>query len=663
MSEQGDDGARPRRRRSRRGGRGRRRGGRRGPTLASGEIVAAAPVEPDPPPAPAKRVRKVKPPPIDYPTPSREIEATAADAAQRLGIEQLRPEQEQVVADVLAGRDVLMVLPTGFGKSACYQVPSMLLPRPAVVVSPLIALLQDQHTRLLERGVRVVRLDGTVRGKARKAALAEIASSGPLLVMTTPETLAGSEAREALSASGVSLVAIDEAHCISEWGYDFRPEYRRLGARIRELGAPPILALTATATEMVRDAIVRSLGMRDPAIVAASPHRSNLAFEVLCCEGDARFRALLRLARRLRRPGIIYCATRGEVDAVYTLLRRFGIPANRYHGGMTGAEREAEQQLFMGDGHRSVMVATSAFGLGIDKADIRYVMHFQSPASLEQYVQEAGRGGRDGFKANCILLYDGSDRAIHELLLSRGRVRPDQLYKLGAALAAWAQEGREPNLQALAVSAEQGPRIASALLTKLEEAGLVQIDGDQIRLTGAPETLEQDARALAGQFETLRRQDVRRLDSIGEYAASTECRAVFLRRYFGEPDEEPCRLCDICRGSPERPESFFDPLVRPDRPRSRRGTDRNQRGAKRGRGRSDRPREPRPRVRPVVAQEAHAAVPVAAMPPAPAAVDGSSAESGEARRRRRRGRRGGRRRRGRREGDPGDGPTPVDPVE
>jgi ATP-dependent DNA helicase RecQ len=603
-------------------------------------------------------VRRVKPPPIEYPTPSREIEASASDAAQRLGIEKLRPEQEQVVADVLAGRDVLMVLPTGFGKSACYQVPSMLLPRPVVVVSPLIALLQDQHTRLLERGVRVVRLDGTVRGKARKAALAEIASSGPLLVMTTPETLGGTEARESLSASGVSLVAIDEAHCISEWGYDFRPEYRRLGARVRELGAPPILALTATATEMVRDAIVRSLGMRDPEIVAASPHRSNLAFEVLRCEGDARLRALLRLARRLRRPGLIYCATRGEVDAVYTLLRRFGIPAHRYHGGMTGAEREAEQQLFMNDGHRAVMVATSAFGLGIDKADIRYVMHFQSPASLEQYVQEAGRGGRDGFKANCILLYDGSDRAIHELLLARGRVRPDQLYKLGAALAAWAKEGREPNLQALAVSAEQGPRIASALLTKLEEAGLVHIDGDQISLTGAAETLEQDARALAGQFETLRRQDVRRLDSIGEYAASTECRAVFLRRYFGEPDEEPCRLCDICRGSPERPESFFDPLVRPDRPRSRRGADRNQRGSKRGRGRGDR-REPRPR--PIVAQ-AETPVAIDGSPPSHAAPDVGAAESAEVRRRRRRGRRGGRRRRGRRE-DPGDGPAPAEPVE
>jgi len=647
------------RRRSRRGG--RRRRGRRGAGPAE-----AAPVEVAPEPVPKKRVR-VKKPVIEYPAPSREIETSAADAARRLGIEALRPEQEQVVADVTAGRDVLLVLPTGFGKSACYQVPSMLLPKPVVVVSPLIALLQDQHTRMQERAVRVVRLDGTVRGKARKAALAEIASGGPLLVMTTPETLGGAEAKEALTTSGVSLVAIDEAHCISEWGYDFRPDYRRLGARIRELGAPPILALTATATDNVRDAIVKSLGMRDPAVVAASPHRSNLAFEVLRAEGDVRFRALLRLARRLRRPGIVYCATRAEVDAVYTLLRRFGIPANRYHGGMTGAEREDEQAKFMADGHRSVMVATSAFGLGIDKADIRYVMHFQSPASLEQYVQEAGRGGRDGLKANCILLYDGSDRAIHELLLARGRVRPDQLFKLGAALAHWSREGREPNLEALAVSAEVGPRIASALLTKLEEAGLARWEDDQIRLTGSPDTLEADARTLAGQFETLRREDVRRLDSIAEYARSTECRAVFLRRYFGEPDEEPCTLCDICRGSPERPESFFDPLVRPDRRGNARRGNQKRRGGRRGRG----DRRPQRDARPPRPELVPAALAAADEPFNPldlepdAAGDPASAPAEQAPRgRRRRGRRGGRRRRGRRGGEGDDSsPPPSAPPE
>ncbi len=499
------------------------------------------------------------------------------EAARRIGIAELYPEQAQVVSAVTAGRDVLMVLPTGFGKSACYQVPAMVLPRPVVLISPLLALLEDQHTKLLARGVRVARLDGTVRGNARKRALADVARGGPILVMTTPETLANPELRTALASSGVGLVAVDEAHCISEWGFDFRPAYRRLGARVRELGEPPVLALTATATEQVREAIVGTLGMRDPEIVASSPHRSNLAFEVLPCEGDVRLRALLRLTRRLHRPGIIYCSTRREVELVYMLIRRFGIPAHRYHGGMTGKERDTEQERFMDSGRRVVMVATSAFGLGIDKPDIRFVLHYQAPASLEQYVQEAGRGGRDGKKANCILLYDGSDRSIHEALLARSRVRPDQLYRLAAALAAWADEEREPSLEALALSAEMGPRIAAALLTKLEEAGLIQWDEEHIRVSGSQETLAQDARALAGQFETLRTEDGHRLDALAEYARNDGCRAVFLRAYFGESEGEPCGLCDVCLGRPERSEAFFAPIAKPAAPVRGRG-----RGGRRG---------------------------------------------------------------------------------
>jgi ATP-dependent DNA helicase RecQ len=456
-----------------------------------------------------------------------------------------------------------------------------------VVISPLLALLEDQHQKLVTRGIRTVRLDGTVRGKKRKEALAEVARGGPLLVMTTPETLSGPELRDSLAQSGVGLAAVDEAHCISEWGYDFRPAYRRLGARLRELGAPPVLALTATATEHVREAIVETLGMRDPAVIAASPHRSNLAFEVLPCEADERLRALLRLARRLHRPGIVYCATRREVDLLYALLRRFGVPSHRYHGGMTAKERETEQERFMDSGRRVVMVATSAFGLGIDKPDIRYVLHYQAPASLEQYVQEAGRSGRDGRKANCILLYDHQDRAIHEALLSRSRVRPDQLYRLAAALAAWADEEREPSLEALAVSAEMGPRIAAALLAKLEEAGLVEFDDERIRVCGNPETFEQDARALAGQFATLRTEDGHRLDALAEYAGSELCRAVFLRSYFGEAAGERCGLCDVCRGRPARPEAFFAPIAKPVAPgrRGRRGRGDRGRGERRQPGR------------------------------------------------------------------------------
>ena len=496
-------------------------------------------------------------------------------AARRIGIRQLYPEQEAGITAALDGSDVLMVLPTGFGKSAVYQTLSMLLPKPVVLVSPLLALLRDQHEKLIKYGVPCVRLDGTVRGKARTQALERIREGGSLLVMTTPETLGSDAFAEVIAESGLSLAAIDEAHCISEWGYDFRPAYQRLGERLRAFGAPPLMALTATATEKVREDIVRFLGMRDSKVVSSSPHRSNLAFEVMLCrDTTARLRALARLAQRLRRPGIIYCTTTREVDTVYAMLMKLGIPAHRYHGKMNAGDRNAQQELFMKAGRRTVMVATSAFGLGIDKPDIRYVVHQQSPASLEQYVQEAGRGGRDGAKSNCILLHDPEDRGTHEALLSRSRLRPEQLYRLGRALAAWAGEGRTPDVAALALSAELGDRATTALLVPIEEAGIIEFDDQNVVVTIAPAEVEDRTSSLAGQFENLRTQDSRRLDSIADYANSAGCRAKYLREYFGEEGGEDCGLCDVCRGRPERPSTFFQAIAAPPK-----------RGKKRRRGR------------------------------------------------------------------------------
>ncbi len=492
-------------------------------------------------------------------------------AARRLGIARLRPEQERIIADALGGRDVLGVLPTGFGKSACYQVPSMVLAKPTVLVSPLLALLQDQHAKLLARGIASVRLDGTVRGPARREALARIAAGGPVLVMTTPETLGSPELAEALAGSGLALAAVDEAHCVSEWGHDFRPAYLRIGEQLKKLGSPPTLALTATATTKVREDISRFLALREPDIVASSPHRSNLAFQVLSATGDQRSRALARFAYRLQRPGIIYCATTREVDTVYAGLCALGVPAHHYHGKMTGKERTAEQELYMKAGRRTVMVATSAFGLGIDKPDIRYIIHHQAPASLEQYVQEAGRAGRDGRRADCILLYDPEDRSIHEALLSKSRVRPDQLYKVGAALAAWAGEERAPSVAALALSASLGPRATQALLAILEEVGLIRLQDGDVEVLVPSDKIEEEARSLSGRFATQRTQDSRRLDTVAEYTSSPECRAVFLRKYFGEDGGAPCRICDVCRGVTARAPQVIQPLQRRRRMRLPRG--------------------------------------------------------------------------------------------
>ena len=576
------------RRRRRRSGRGRRRNDSGGTKASEQEPMAALPEDAEP---------------MDH-------------AARRIGIPALHEEQRSGIDAALTGEDVLLVMPTGFGKSACYQVPSMLLSKPTVVISPLLALLRDQHEKLIKYEVPCVRIDGTVRGKKREAAIEQIRQGGSLLVMTTPESLANEEISGALQESGMALAAIDEAHCISEWGYDFRPAYQRLGERLRALGAPPLMALTATATEKVRTDIMRFLGMREPRIVAGSPHRSNLAFEVLESQQAERLRGLARLAQRLRRPGIIYCTTTKEVDIVYGILLKLGIPAHRYHGKMSAGDRNKEQEMFMKVGRRTVMVATSAFGLGIDKPDIRYVAHAQSPASLEQYVQEAGRSGRDGNKSNCILLHDPQeDRKTHEALLARSRLRPEQLYRLGEALAAWAGEGRKPDLKTLALSAELGDRTTNALLVPIEEAGIVQFDNEGIIEVLVPsDEVDERVRSLAGQFANLRTQDSRRLDSLADYAKSTICRAVYLRSYFGEEDGEECGLCDLCRGRPERPATFFQPVSAPPR-RGRKK--RKGRGRKKAGGNSEN------------------------RPAAEAGASGAEGAPKKRRRRRRRGRRGG----------------------
>jgi ATP-dependent DNA helicase RecQ len=482
-------------------------------------------------------------------------------AAERLGIERLYPEQERAILHSLQGRDALVVLPTGYGKSACYQIPSMIMPKPVVVVSPLLALLEDQTRSLEKRGVPVVRVDGTVRGKARREAMARIAEGGPLLVMTTPETLGGEELRLALMETGISLFAVDEAHCASEWGHDFRPAYLRLHEMIGRYGRPPVLALTATATASVRDDLIRILALQDPLIIAASPHRSNLCFEVIECGSTARLRALTRLILRLRRPGIIYCSTTKEVDAVHGALRAMGIPAHRYHGGMKGSDRKAEQELFMKRGRRLVMVATSAFGLGIDKPDIRYVVHFQTPSSLEQYVQEAGRAGRDGRQSHCILLHHFDDRDIHEFLQSQSRIRPQQLFQLVKALVAYVEEGRFPDIMDLAASAQLAQRVTSAVLAVLESASLVEITTEKyVRPVIPPEELLDRARRLTEQFQRLRKLDTERLDAMEAYASKEVCRAQMLREYFGVEAGSECGACDMCRQAGERPGSFFEPL-------------------------------------------------------------------------------------------------------
>lgn len=470
-------------------------------------------------------------------------------ARRTFGIDRLRPEQETAMRAILEGRDALVALPTGFGKSLIYQVPAMILERPTIVVSPLIALMADQEHALKSRGVPVIALHSRLRVGERRAAVERMERGGRLVVLTTPETLEAAALAQSFERARPALLCVDEAHCISEWGHDFRPSYLRLGAARARLGNPVALALTATATPRVRDNIAERLRLRDPVVLVAPAHRENLRLTVEIVPGSAKFAALGGLVRALRRPGIIYCATTVAVDQLAGALARARIPVVRYHGKMRAAERTVAQREFMRPSRRLIMVATSAFGMGIDKPNIRFIVHYQAPGSLEQYVQEIGRAGRDGRPAQCILLFDPADLEIQERLQSLSRPSVRHLERLESALVAWAGEQRTPTAAALAFSAGVPARIAEALLSDLEQAGLIEREDDGVILSVPPEEFRAGVRDLVAKLKTFDFEAERRLKAVADYAQSGDCRSVFLRRYFGEANPPRCGTCDRCGGA------------------------------------------------------------------------------------------------------------------
>src|SRR4051794_7904394 len=326
------------------------------------------------------------------------------------GFRALREGQEEVIRAILAGKDTLAIMPTGAGKSLCYQLPGAELPGTTIIVSPLISLMKDQVDKLRELGVNAVQVNSTLNRGEEAEVLEEIQKEQRDFVFVTPERLAQPEFLEMLKSNLIDIFVIDEAHCISQWGHDFRPSYLRLRSAIEALGNPRILALTATATPGVVDDIRRQLGREDMEIVDIGVFRENLHLEVIPAPREESKRELLpRLLGEMAGAGIVYVSTIKDCEEVTDHLRSLGFDVARYHGRLGARERKRTQEGFMA-GDLRIIVATNAFGMGIDKQDLRFVVHYNLPGSLESYYQEAGRAGRDGEPARCVLLYQPEDK-------------------------------------------------------------------------------------------------------------------------------------------------------------------------------------------------------------------------------------------------------------
>ena len=350
----------------------------------------------------------------------QKMEQARAVLASRFGYDAFRPGQEAVVSALLSGRDVLAVMPTGAGKSVCYQVPAVVMEGMALVVSPLVSLMADQVRAVQEAGIRGAYLNSTLAPGQQAEVLRRAAEGAYDLMYVAPERLADPRFAEFARTARLALIAVDEAHCVSQWGQDFRPSYLSIGQFIAELPVrPPVAALTATATDLVRRNIVRLLGLRDAACTVTGFDRPNLRFAVERREPKQKLARLdAFIDERRAESGIVYCAKRATVEEVCDHLRERGIAATRYHAGLTAEERERNQRAFVND-TAPVMVATNAFGMGIDKSNVSYVVHYNMPGSVEAYYQEAGRAGRDGSPAECLLLWCDGDIATGRFFIEQ----------------------------------------------------------------------------------------------------------------------------------------------------------------------------------------------------------------------------------------------------
>lgn len=495
---------------------------------------------------------------------------------RHFGYPGFRPGQEELVAAVVDGRDALGVLPTGGGKSVCYQVPALMLPGLTLVVSPLISLMADQVARCIEAGLPAACLNSALSVEARGDVVQGVREGRIRVLLVAPERLASASFRSLLTGVPVSLVTIDEAHCISEWGHDFRPSYLALGD-LRDLVDCPILALTATATPRVRDEIVSVLRLRDPLRVVKSFDRPNLSWHIMRAKDTpAKFALLREMVGGIRHgPGggkstvMVYAATRRGVESIRDAFASLGLPAEAYHAGLPPEERARVQEAFMA-ADAALVVATNAFGMGIDKPTVRLVVHMELPRTLESYYQEAGRAGRDGGEADCVAFHANADRQLQVGFIDRTHPPLSALRRLERRVRQVVPPGHRRRVALVELVHGMSPPPAEeellVALRVLEGAGGLRLLGTP---EGPPGSLAVDLgvhHAPADLWPARRRRDaeMEKLEGVEDFALTQGCRRAYLLRYFGETAEDgPCGGCDRCGTTRVLVRGFRRPLFRP----------------------------------------------------------------------------------------------------
>jgi ATP-dependent DNA helicase RecQ len=465
---------------------------------------------------------------------------------EKLEFRALRPGQKEALEAVLQGRDTLAVLPTGSGKSAIYQIAALMIPGPTVVVSPLIALQVDQVGAIRDSELGAAAVVNSLQRRTERAQAFEALERDDLeFLLVAPEQLKNPATLERLRAAKPSLFVVDEAHCISEWGHSFRPDYLRLGSAIEALGRPVTLALTATASPEVRQEIIERLGLVEPTVVVTGFDRPNIHLRVRCLTGEAlKQRELLSLLGELSGSGIVYVATRKHAETLAAALQEAGQSATAYHAGLKRAERHERQESFM-SGETRVIVATCAFGMGIDKPDVRFVVHYDVSDSLDSYYQEVGRAGRDGEPAQAVLFFSDRDLNLRRFFAGGGKLAESELRLVLQALT----DSKAPlAVRALKETTGLTQSKVQRAVARLEDRGVLDRDAEgavSLNTAALRDIATHVGEALNAQ-EALRTRQGDRVEEIRAYARARNCRRATLLAHFGESLGGGCSGCDNC---------------------------------------------------------------------------------------------------------------------